>query len=611
MYLSGTNTLGFATNSTLDMVLNEAGNLSIGTATIPYGEKLFIQGDASASNAVITTSANSGISNLTLNVDRGLQGGVSIIADKTNQLARIQVSNSDWWPLVFQVRGADGTIERMRITNIGSVGIGATSLGQFSLRISKNIVGAATSYGIMNDGVIQSSVTSNSIYNATTASTVAASFALGAIIHNYANQGTFGAGSTVAVQVGYYAESTLIGAGTNYGFQGGIPAGTNRWNLFMNGTANNYMAGSLGIGSTSIGAKLQVNNAATVGTGSTSMSAINPIIFVDNGNATNGSIVIKSHAVGAGNVVGALRFASSPDGANYNWAGIDALSSASSIVETLSFKIPSSNASAGTSNEIVRIDTNGLSIGTQSATAGTALVVGRNNGRGIYANGTIPSTLTTTARYVNTTAITAAASFNLTNLQHYFAEQGTFGAGSTVTNQYGFFVDSSMTGATNDFGFYGNLAAATNVWNLYMNGTAANYMAGKLLIGSTTDNGEQFQVAGTSRFVGNVSVSGSSSTANADIRQIGFINTSNSANVKASIVAINGADSDIMSLSFRTSTSAINISEKVRIKAQGQMRFVPLAADPSGAEAGDVYYNSTTNKLKVYNGTAWETITSL
>jgi hypothetical protein len=254
----------------------------------------------------------------------------------------------------------------------------------------------------------------------------------------------------------------------------------------MAGTANNFLAGSLGIGTTTIGAKLQVNNAATVGTGSTAMSAINPIIFVDNGNATNGSIVIKSHAVGAGNVVGALRFASSPDGANYNWGGIEALSSASSIVETLSFKIPSSNASAGTSNEIVRIDTNGLSIGTQSATAGTALVVGRNNGRGIYANGIIPSTLTTTARYVNTTAITAAASFNLTNLQHYFAEQGTFGAGSTVTNQYGFFVDSSMTGATNDFGFYGNLAAGANIWNLFMTGTAANYMAGSLAIGTTS-----------------------------------------------------------------------------------------------------------------------------
>lgn len=44
---------------------------------------------------------------------------------------------------------------------------------------------------------------------------------------------------------------------------------------------------------------------------------------------------------------------------------------------------------------------------------------------------------------------------------------------------------------------------------------------------------------------------------------------------------------------------------RVDIKSTGQVRFMPLAADPSGAEAGDVYYNSSDNKLKVYNGSSW------
>lgn len=48
-----------------------------------------------------------------------------------------------------------------------------------------------------------------------------------------------------------------------------------------------------------------------------------------------------------------------------------------------------------------------------------------------------------------------------------------------------------------------------------------------------------------------------------------------------------------------------NQEERVRIKSTGQVRFIPLAADPAGAEAGDVYYNSAVNKLKVYNGTSW------
>jgi hypothetical protein len=41
------------------------------------------------------------------------------------------------------------------------------------------------------------------------------------------------------------------------------------------------------------------------------------------------------------------------------------------------------------------------------------------------------------------------------------------------------------------------------------------------------------------------------------------------------------------------------------VKANGQVRFVPLSADPAGAENGDVYYNSSTNKLRVYAGGAW------
>ncbi len=47
-------------------------------------------------------------------------------------------------------------------------------------------------------------------------------------------------------------------------------------------------------------------------------------------------------------------------------------------------------------------------------------------------------------------------------------------------------------------------------------------------------------------------------------------------------------------------------AERLRVKSTGSVRFVPLSADPStGNEAGDVYYNSSTNKLRVYNGTSW------
>ena len=46
-------------------------------------------------------------------------------------------------------------------------------------------------------------------------------------------------------------------------------------------------------------------------------------------------------------------------------------------------------------------------------------------------------------------------------------------------------------------------------------------------------------------------------------------------------------------------------TERLRVKSTGQTRFLPLAADPSGAENGDVYYNSTSNKLRVRAGGVW------
>lgn len=55
-------------------------------------------------------------------------------------------------------------------------------------------------------------------------------------------------------------------------------------------------------------------------------------------------------------------------------------------------------------------------------------------------------------------------------------------------------------------------------------------------------------------------------------------------------------------------TLATGGTEKARVKATGQVRFVPLASAPSGAETGDVYYNSVDNKLYCYNGTSWNAL---
>jgi len=155
----------------------------------------------------------------------------------------------------------------------GSLGIGTTSLTGYNLLVSKNITGGISAYGIQSSGQIQSDVTSQAYYFLSGASTQAASFTLANLAHYVADQGTFGASSTVYYQYGFRVRSTLTG-GTlgNQAFKGEIPSGANRWNIYMDGTAANYMNGNLLLGSTTDGGqKLQVTgDSIMTGSGNTS-----------------------------------------------------------------------------------------------------------------------------------------------------------------------------------------------------------------------------------------------------------------------------------------------------------------------------------------------------
>jgi len=187
-----------------------------------------------------------------------------------------------------------GVSEAMRINGVGSVGIGTTSLTGYNLRVSKNITGLTNAFNTSIEGTVQSDVTSAAVGLNVSLGTVAA-ISLNQLRHVSISQGSFGGGSAVTNQYGIYVDQ-ITGATNNYGFFGNIASAANRWNLFMNGSAQNFLSGSLGIGQgkTVPTAQLDISGSALI-TGSLGVTGpITGSSILSTGTITAQTLVVQT-----------------------------------------------------------------------------------------------------------------------------------------------------------------------------------------------------------------------------------------------------------------------------------------------------------------------------
>jgi hypothetical protein len=400
----------------------------------------------------------------------------------------------------------------------GSLGIGSTSLANGNLIIGKSITGGTSVSSALINSTTQSDVTFAANGYTSQVSTQSANFALNLLRHFLALQGSLSnitAGGSVTSQAGFWAASTLTGATNNYGFFGDIAAATGRWNLYMNGTAANYLEGNTAIGTSTLASAV-----LTIGGSGTQERVISVNKTFTGGTSRFGILQyntvnsdVTSTAINNYSQFATQAAAFTLTNARHYTIGDIALGAGSAVTNQVGYfcgNISSATnnyafqgfITAGTGRWNLYMDgsannylAGSLGIGSTSLT-GNSLIVGKNmtGATGVYGIGSygqIQSDATNVGVYFETFARTASVNFNITTIRHYNATQGTFSnvtAGGAVTNQFGFAASSALIGATNNYGFFGDIAAASGRWNLYMNGTAANYINGVLTIGTISPN---------------------------------------------------------------------------------------------------------------------------
>lgn len=190
----------------------------------------------------------------------------------------------------------------------------------------------------------------------------------------------------------------------------------------------------------------------------------------------------------SGDQIGQLRFIAT-DGANpIQAAGIQSVVDGTPGLNDMPGRLVFTTTPVGSATPVERMrigSTGVVAIGSTNTAGGASGSVLRLGGDITGATSTAATLSTPTVRSGVTAGAIVFASqpsvedvaFTCGDLTHFRALQSTIGATATVTNQIGFLAHSSIIGATNNYGFYGNIPSGTGRFNFYAAGTADSYFA--------------------------------------------------------------------------------------------------------------------------------------
>jgi hypothetical protein len=396
--------------------------------------------------------------------------GLTVVDDLTISDKIVHASDTNTairFPAVDTVTVETGGSERLRIASAGNVGIGTTSPGAIFHTVATSVAAAT----------------------------------VGAFLQNSDNT----AGTEVRLALGP-AGANL--SDNRYAWLGCVNTGG------VNGTALTFATGPGGEAVTEK-ARIDSSGRLLVGTSSsvtaagiqptvqnigTSLASATSLNVSFNADITSGGSLYLGKSKNATTTVGAivangdrlgtLRFVGDDGAALINAAGIDGVVDGTPGTNDMPGRLVFSTTADGSASptERMRIDNQGRVGFNSSSLGGTngayrfaGNITGATGANGIRYTPTILSDATVAASVFLAEASTASnggTPYTLGLLRGFLATQGTFNADSTVADQRGFEAPSTLTGATNNYGFFGNLASATGRWNFYANGSAPSYFVG-------------------------------------------------------------------------------------------------------------------------------------
>lgn len=315
----------------------------------------------------------------------------------------------------------------------GGVGVGTATGGTTGLRVSGTLswLTTANNYALFSDVVFPATATSSGVAGYFRASTAAAAYTMGGAHGVYIASTGLGAGSTITTNYALYIQDQTVGA-TNYAIY--TMAGRIRFGDVM------------GIGTVVTNSALTVD----IGTSGTSQYGIRATPNFTSGATTNGVAVLAQVRTAA---------ATFTMGTGYSvYVQAPSVGAGSSITNV--YGLFMENLTQGASNYAIFTNSGmvrfGDRVGVMTTPASTAMfqVGGTHTSTATAAHGArfdtlMPTTTTVLGEAARFTVGTVAAAFTLGAGIGVRVADAAKGAGSTITTQYGLYVDNQTQGASN------------------------------------------------------------------------------------------------------------------------------------------------------------------